>query len=49
VTAGIFAPAISYNPHNDTFLHDYTFVREAAISLSLPKTLPTWSDPIWFT
>ncbi len=48
VSAGIFAPAISYNPHNDTFYMITTFVRGGGNFVVTTKDpAGDWSDPIW--
>src|SRR5690554_547873 len=48
VSAGIFAPAISYNPHNDTFYMITTFVRGGGnFYVKAKDPAGPWSDPIW--
>lgn len=48
VSAGIYAPAIAYNPHNDTFYLTTTFVRGGGNFVVTAKDpAGPWSDPIW--
>jgi xylan 1,4-beta-xylosidase len=48
VSAGIYAPAIAYNPHNDTFYMTTTFVRGGGNFVVTAKDpAGPWSDPIW--
>jgi xylan 1,4-beta-xylosidase len=48
VSHGIFAPAINYNPHNDTFYLTTTFVNGGGNFVVKAKDpAGPWSDPIW--
>lgn len=48
VSYGIFAPAISYNPHNDTFYMITTLVgRKDNFVVKAKDPKGPWSDPIW--
>ncbi len=49
VADGIYAPGISYNPHNDTFYMVTTNVRGGGTFYVKAKDPHgPWSDPIWF-
>lgn len=48
ISEGIFAPAISYNPHNDTFYMITTFVGGSGNFLVKTKDpAGSWSDPVF--
>ncbi len=48
ISEGIFAPAISYNPHNDTFYMVTTFVGgDGNFIVKTKDPAGSWSDPIW--
>lgn len=48
VSEGIFAPAISYNPHNDTFYMITTLVgRGGNFFVKTKDPRNGWSDPVW--
>lgn len=48
VSYGIYAPAISYNPHNDTFYMITTFVGgKGNFIVTAKDPAGSWSDPIW--
>lgn len=48
VSRGIFAPAISYNPHNDTFYMITTLVDKGGnFFVKTKDPSQGWSDPIW--
>lgn len=44
---GIFAPAISYNPHNETFYMITTNIRRGNFFVKTKDPFGDWSDPIW--
>ena len=44
---GIFAPAISYNPNNETFYMITTNVGVGNFYVKTKDPFSTWSDPIW--
>jgi len=48
VSAGIYAPAIAYNPHNNTFYLTTTYVRGGGNFVVTAKNpAGPWSDPAW--
>ncbi|SDL13955.1 alpha-N-arabinofuranosidase [Catalinimonas alkaloidigena] len=47
VSEGIFAPAISYNPHNQTYYMITTNIRRGNFFVKTKDPFGTWSDPIW--
>ena len=50
VSAGIYAPAIAYNPHNDTFYLTTTYVRGGGNFVVTAKDpAGPWSDPVWLS
>ncbi|WP_010663288.1 glycoside hydrolase family 43 protein [Marinilabilia salmonicolor] len=50
ISEGIFAPAISYNPHNDTFYMVTTFVGGKGNFLVKAKDpAGSWSDPVFIS
>lgn len=44
---GIFAPAISYNPHNQTYYMITTNIRRGNFFVKTKDPFGIWSDPIW--
>ncbi len=46
---GIFAPAISYNPHNKTWYMITTNIRKGNFFVKSKNPLEEWSDPVWLT
>ncbi|KOH44929.1 glycoside hydrolase family 43 protein [Sunxiuqinia dokdonensis] len=44
---GIFAPAISYNPHNQTWYMITTNIRRGNFYVKTKDPFGSWSDPIW--
>lgn len=44
---GIFAPAISYNPHNETFYMITTNIRRGNFFVKTKDPFGEWSDPVW--
>lgn len=44
---GIFAPAISYNPHNQTYYMITTNIRRGNFFVKTKDPFGEWSDPIW--
>lgn len=44
---GIFAPAISYNPHNQTYYMITTNIRRGNFFVKTRDPFGEWSDPIW--
>lgn len=44
---GIFAPAISYNPHNQTYYMITTNIRRGNFFVKTKDPFGAWSDPIW--
>ncbi len=47
ISGGIFAPAISYNPHNDTYYMITTNVGAGNFFVKTKDPFGEWSDPIW--
>lgn len=47
VSEGIFAPAISYNPHNQTWYMITTNIRKGNFFVKTKDPFGEWSDPIW--
>lgn len=47
VSEGIFAPAISYNPHNQTFYMITTNIRRGNFVVKTQDPFGQWSNPIW--
>lgn len=47
VSQGIFAPAISYNPHNQTYYMVTTNVGAGNFFVKTKNPFGAWSDPIW--
>nr|WP_320021173.1 glycoside hydrolase family 43 protein [uncultured Draconibacterium sp.] len=47
VTRGIFAPAISYNPHNETYYMITTNMQGGNFLVKTEDPFGDWSDPIW--
>lgn len=46
-SGGIFAPAISYNPHNETYYMITTNVGAGNFFVKTKDPFGSWSDPIW--
>ena len=46
-SAGIFAPAISYNPHNRTYYMITTNVGAGNFFVKTKDPFGSWSDPVW--
>jgi len=46
-SGGIFAPAISYNPHNQTYYMITTNVGGGNFFVKTKDPFSSWSDPIW--
>src|SRR5699024_10862250 len=44
---GIFAPAISYNPHNQTYYMVTTNIKRGNFFVKTKDPFGEWSDPIW--
>ncbi|WP_238480323.1 glycoside hydrolase family 43 protein [Mangrovibacterium lignilyticum] len=44
---GIFAPAISYNPHNKTWYMITTNIRRGNFFVKTQDPFGPWSDPVW--
>ncbi|WP_423127505.1 glycoside hydrolase family 43 protein [Gaoshiqia sp. Z1-71] len=44
---GIFAPAISYNPHNQTWYMITTNIRRGNFFVKTKDPFGPWSDPVW--
>ncbi|MCW0483276.1 glycoside hydrolase family 43 protein [Gaoshiqia sediminis] len=44
---GIFAPAISYNPHNQTWYMITTNIRRGNFFVKTKDPFGSWSDPVW--
>ncbi|MGD9930225.1 MAG: glycoside hydrolase family 43 protein [Mangrovibacterium sp.] len=44
---GIFAPAISYNPHNQTWYMITTNIRRGNFFVKTTDPFGSWSDPVW--
>ncbi|WP_346860590.1 glycoside hydrolase family 43 protein [uncultured Draconibacterium sp.] len=49
VSEGIFAPAISYNPHNQTYYMITTNIRRGNFFVKTKDPFGEWSDPIWLS
>lgn len=47
ISEGIFAPAISYNPHNQTYYMITTNIRKGNFFVTAKDPFGTWSDPVW--
>lgn len=47
VSEGIFAPAISYNPHNKTYYMITTNIRRGNFFVKTKDPFKGWSDPVW--
>lgn len=47
VSQGIFAPAISYNPYNQTYYMITTNIRGGNFFVKTKDPFGEWSDPIW--
>jgi xylan 1,4-beta-xylosidase len=47
VSEGIFAPAISYNPNNQTYYMITTNIRRGNFFVKTKDPLGEWSDPVW--
>ena len=47
ISEGIFAPAISYNPHNQTYYMITTNIRRGNFYVTTRDPFGPWSDPIW--
>lgn len=47
VSEGIFAPAISYNPKNQTWYMITTNIRKGNFFVKTKNPFGTWSDPVW--
>lgn len=47
VSEGIFAPAISYNPHNQTYYMITTNIRRGNFFVKTKDPFGEWSNPIW--
>lgn len=47
VSQGIFAPAISYNPYNQTYYMITTNIRRGNFFVKTKDPFGEWSDPIW--
>lgn len=47
VSEGIFAPAISYNPHNQTWYLITTNIRKGNFFVKTKDPFGKWSDPVW--
>lgn len=47
ISEGIFAPAISYNPHNQTYYMITTNIRRGNFYVKTKDPFGEWSDPIW--
>ncbi len=46
-SGGIFAPAISYNPHNETYYMITTNVGAGNFYVTTKDPFGSWSDPVW--
>jgi xylan 1,4-beta-xylosidase len=46
-SGGIFAPAISYNPHNKTYYMITTNVGAGSFFVKTKDPFGSWSDPVW--
>ncbi|MBL3657226.1 glycoside hydrolase family 43 protein [Fulvivirga sediminis] len=44
---GIFAPAISYNPHNQTYYMITTNIRKGNFFVKTKDPFGEWSEPVW--
>lgn len=47
VSEGIFAPAISYNPYNETYYMITTNIRKGNFFVKTRDPFGKWSDPVW--
>jgi xylan 1,4-beta-xylosidase len=47
VSEGIFAPAISYNPNNETYYMITTNIRKGNFLVKTKDPFGAWSEPIW--
>lgn len=47
VSEGIFAPSISYNPHNQTWYMITTNIRRGNFYVTTKDPFGEWSDPVW--
>lgn len=47
VSEGIFAPAISYNPYNETFYMITTNIRKGNFFVKTKDPFAGWSEPVW--
>ncbi|MBN1132140.1 MAG: glycoside hydrolase family 43 protein [Bacteroidales bacterium] len=47
ISEGIFAPAISYNPHNQTYYMITTNIRHGNFFVKTKDPFGSWSDPVW--
>ncbi|MBN2634973.1 MAG: glycoside hydrolase family 43 protein [Prolixibacteraceae bacterium] len=47
ISRGIFAPAISYNPHNETYYMITTNMQGGNFLVKTQDPFGDWSDPIW--
>ncbi|WP_257670261.1 glycoside hydrolase family 43 protein [Parapedobacter tibetensis] len=47
ISEGIFAPAISYNPYNQTYYMITTNIRKGNFYVKTKDPFGPWSDPIW--
>ena len=47
ISEGIFAPDISYNPHNDTYYMITTNIRKGNFFVKTKDPFTKWSDPVW--
>ncbi|MDG3582306.1 glycoside hydrolase family 43 protein [Galbibacter pacificus] len=47
ITEGIFAPAISYNPHNKTYYMITTNIKKGNFFVKTKDPFKGWSDPVW--
>ncbi|MEJ4088928.1 glycoside hydrolase family 43 protein [Galbibacter orientalis] len=47
ITEGIFAPAISYNPRNETYYMITTNIKKGNFFVKTKDPFAGWSDPIW--
>ncbi|MEJ2004586.1 MAG: glycoside hydrolase family 43 protein [Cyclobacteriaceae bacterium] len=47
ISQGIFAPAISYNPHNQTYYMITTNITRGNFLVKTKDPFGEWSDPVW--
>ena len=47
ISEGIFAPAISYNPHNQTYYMITTNIRRGNFFVKTRDPFGEWSEPVW--